>query len=96
MKMAELRFNKLPFKTLEEWEAAEKEEPNEVLEALQKTISKELRRRKAEKKQAEAMEKWAAKHGYELIKKPGTIKEGVTPAEVKPEEKKPAAKPVKM
>jgi hypothetical protein len=44
MKMAELRFNKLQFKTLEEWEAAEKEEPNEVLEALQKTISKELRR----------------------------------------------------
>lgn len=84
--MAELRFNKLPFKTLEEWETMQKDEPDETLTALQKTISKELRQRKAAKKQAEAMEKWAAKHGYELIKKEG-----------KPEEKQPpAATPFKM
>jgi hypothetical protein len=94
--MAELKFNNLPFKSFEDWENMQKDEPTEILTALQKTISKELRRRKAEEKQTKLFEKWAAAHGYELIKKPGTIKEGVTPAEVKPEEKKPAAKPVKM
>jgi hypothetical protein len=83
--MAELKFNNLPFKTFEEWENAQKDEPTETLTALQKTISKELRRRKAEKKQAEAFEKWAVKHGYEFTKKPEKEK-----AE-KPEEKKPAA-----
>jgi hypothetical protein len=89
--MAELHFNKLPFKTLEEWVTMQKDEPDEVLTTLQKTISKELRQRKAEKKQAEAMEKWATKHGYEIIKKEGK------PTEGKPEEKKSAAAaPFKM
>ena len=86
--MAELKFNNLPFKTFEEWETMQKDEPTEILTALQKTISKELRRRKAEEKQAKLFEKWAAAHGYELTKKkePG-----------KPEEKKPeAAAPFKL
>ena len=47
----------------------QKEEPTEILTALQETISKELRRRKAEEKQAKLFEKWASVHGYELIKK---------------------------
>ena len=83
--MAELKFNTLPFKTLDEWEKTQVNAGDEELHALQKSISKELRRRKAEKKQAEAFEKWAAKHGYEFTKKPEKIKEE------KPEEKKPAA-----
>ena len=80
--MAELKFNNLPFKTFEKGENMQKEEPTEILTALQKTISKELRRRKAEEKQAKLFEKWATAHGYELIKKkePG-----------KPDEKKPEA-----
>jgi hypothetical protein len=41
--MAELQFNNLPFKTFEEWETMQKDEPIEILTALQKTISKELR-----------------------------------------------------
>ena len=44
----------------------QKDEPTEILTALQKTISKELRRRKAEEKQTKLFEKWAATHGYEL------------------------------
>src|SRR5205823_4067709 len=69
----------LPFKSFEEWENMQKEEPTEILTALQKAISKELRRRKAEEKQTKLFEKWAAKHGYEFTKKPA-----------KPEEKEPA------
>jgi hypothetical protein len=88
MKMAELRFNNLPFKTLEEWENLQKDESTEILTALQKTISKELRRRKAEEKQTKLFEKWAAAHGYELTKK----KEPAKPDEKKPE----AAAPFKM
>jgi hypothetical protein len=95
--MAELKFNNLPFKTFEDWESMQKDEYSDTLTALQKTISKELRRRKAEKKETEAMEKWAAKHGYELTKKPEKIKEVVKPAEANPDEKKPAAAtPFKM
>jgi ABC-type amino acid transport substrate-binding protein len=86
--MAELKFNNLPFKTFEEWENIQKDEPNNTLTALQKAISKELRRRKAEEKQAKIFEKWAATHGYELIKK----KEPAKPDEKKPE----AAAPFKM
>jgi hypothetical protein len=77
------------FKSFEDWEKMQKDEPTEILTALQKTISKELRRRKAEEKQTKQFEKWAAAHGYELTKKkesPG-----------KPEEKKPeAAAPFKL
>ena len=87
--MAELKFNNLPFKSFEDWENMQKDEPTEILTALQKTISKELRRRKAEEKQTKLFEKWATAHSYELTKKkesPG-----------KPEEKKPeAAAPFKM
>ena len=79
--MAELKFNNLPFKTFEEWENMQKDEPTEILTALQKTISKELRRRKAKEKQAKLLEKWAAAHGYELTKK----KEPPKPEEKKPE-----------
>ena len=79
--MAELKFNNLPFKTFEEWENMQKDEPTEILTALQKTISKELRRRKAEEKQTKLFEKWAAAHGYELTKK----KEPAKPDEKKPE-----------
>jgi hypothetical protein len=84
--MAEIKFNTLPFKTLEEWEKTQINAGDEELLALQKSITKELRRRKAEKKQAEAFEKWATKHGYEFTKKPET------PAEKKPA----AAAPFKM
>ena len=66
----------------------QKDEPTEILTALQKTISKELRRRKAEEKQAKLFEKWATAHGYELIKK----KEPGKPGEMKQE----AAAPFKM
>jgi hypothetical protein len=66
----------------------QKDEPTEILTALQKTISKELRRRKAEEKQTKLFEKWAAAHGYELTKK----KEPAKPDEKKPE----AAAPFKM
>ena len=38
--MAELKFNNLPFKTFEKGENMQKEEPTEILTALQKTISK--------------------------------------------------------
>ena len=79
--MAELKFNNLPFKSFEDWENMQKDEPTEILTALQKTISKELRRRKAKEKQAKLFEKWAAAHGYELTKK----KEPVKPDEKKPE-----------
>jgi hypothetical protein len=79
--MAELKFNNLPFKTFEDWENMQKDEPTEILTALQKTISTELRRRKAEEKQTKLFEKWAAAHGYELTKK----KEPAKPDEKKPE-----------
>jgi hypothetical protein len=79
--MAELKFNNLPFKSFEEWENMQKDEPTEILTALQKTISKELRRRKAEEKQTKLFEKWAAAHGYELTKK----KEPAKQDEKKPE-----------
>ena len=45
--MADLRFKKLPFKTLEEWEASQKDEADEVLQAIQKSLSKELQKRNA-------------------------------------------------
>jgi hypothetical protein len=35
--MAELKCNNLPFKTIEEWEAAQKDEPDEALKAIQKS-----------------------------------------------------------
>ena len=73
--MAELKFNNLPFKSFEDWEKMQKDEPTEILTALQKTISKELRRRKAEEKQTKLFEKWAAKHGYEFTKKPAKPEE---------------------
>jgi hypothetical protein len=79
--MAELKFNNLPFKSFEDWENMQKDEPTEILTALQKTISKELRRRKAEEKQTKLFEKWAAARGYELTKK----KEPAKPDEKKPE-----------
>jgi len=94
--MAEIKFNNLPFKTLEEWEKAQENADDGELLALQKSISKELRRRKAEKKQTEIFEKWAIKHGYEITKKPEP-KEAAKPPEGKPDEKKPAvAAPFKM
>jgi hypothetical protein len=86
--MAELKFNNLPFKSFEDWENMQKDEPTEILTALQKTISKELRRRKAEEKQTKLFEKWAATHGYEITKK----KEPGKPEEMKQE----AAAPFKM
>ena len=86
--MAELKFNNLPFKSFEEWEKMQKDEPTEILTALQKTISKELRLRRAEEKQTKLFEKWAATHGYELTKK----KEPPKPEEKKQE----AAAPFKM
>ena len=79
--MAELKFNNLPFETFEDWENMQKGEPTEIFTALQKTISKELRRRKAEEKQTKLFGKWAAAHGYELTKK----KEPAKPDEKKPE-----------
>jgi hypothetical protein len=89
--MAEIKFNSLPFKTLEEWERTQVNAADEELLALQKSISKELKRRKAEKKEIEAFEKWAAKHGYEVTKKSEKAKKE------RPEEKKPAAAtPFKM
>jgi hypothetical protein len=94
--MAEIKFNTLPFKTLEDWEKTQVNAGDEELLALQKSISKELRRRKAEKKQAEIFEKWAIKHGYEITKKPESKEAAKTP-EGKPDEKKPAAAaPFKM
>jgi hypothetical protein len=74
----------------------QKDEPTEILTALQKTISKELRQRKAEEKQTKLFKKWALTHGYEIIRKPEKAKEGVRPQEAKPEEKKPPANPFKM
>jgi IS30 family transposase len=92
--MAELKFNNLPFKSFEDWENMQKDEPTEILTALtalQKTISKELRRRKAEEKQTKLFEKWAATHGYEFTKKPEKAKE-----EKLEEKKSAAATPFKM
>jgi hypothetical protein len=93
--MADWRFDKLPFKTLDEWEALQKDVRDEGLRAIQKSLSKELRRRNAEKKAKENLEKMAAKYGYKLepLKEEERKAEEVT----KPSEAKPAiATPFKM
>jgi hypothetical protein len=100
-KTVELRFNSLPFKTLDEWEAAQRDEPIEFLVVIQQSLTREIKRQQTEKKQVSAHEKWAEKHGYKLTKegvKPEVKKvEEVKPVEKKPEEKKPAtAAPYQM
>jgi hypothetical protein len=96
--MANALFNHLPFKNIEEWESAQKEEPDESLKAIQKSLSKEMRRRSAAKKEKENLEKLAKKHGFRLepekpepTKAVEALKEIVKPGEAKAEEKKPAA-----
>ncbi len=71
--MAELQVDNLPQHNLEE------------LKTAQKVLSKELRHKKAEEKEAETLHKLAAKHGYNLTKEV-----------VKPEEKKAEGKPVEV
>jgi uncharacterized small protein (DUF1192 family) len=73
--MAELKFDNLSLHTVEE------------LKTAQKVLSKELRRKKAEEKEAETLHKLAAKHGYKLTK--DTRK----PEEKKTEEKLTEVKP---
>jgi hypothetical protein len=43
-----LKCNHLPFKTLKEWEDAQKDEPLETLETLQKSLTREIKRKKGE------------------------------------------------
>ena len=71
--MTELQFDNLSLQTLEK------------LKTAQKVLSKELRHKKAEEKEAETLHKLAAKHGYNLTKEV-----------VKPEEKKAEGKPVEV
>jgi hypothetical protein len=51
----------------------------EELEGVRKPLSKKLRRRKAEKKEMENLEKLAAKHGFKFAKEPSVIQEIVKP-----------------
>ena len=77
--MAELQFDNLSQHTLEE------------LKNAQKALSKEVRRKKAEEKEAETLQKLAEKLGYKITKEGGKLEEE------KPTETKPAAvAPFKM
>ncbi len=77
--MAELQFDNLSQHTLEE------------LKNAQKALSKEVRRKKAEEKEAETLQKLAEKLGYKITKEGGKLEER------KPTETKPAAAvPFKM
>ena len=81
--MAELQVDNLPQHSLEE------------LKTAQKVLSKELRHKKAEEKEAETLHKLAAKHGYNLTKE--VVKPEEKQADGKPVEVKPAAAaPFKM
>jgi uncharacterized small protein (DUF1192 family) len=74
--MAELQFDNLSQHSLDE------------LKTAQKVLSKEIRRKKAEEKEAETLHKLAAKHGFKLTKDTGKPEEKKTegkPTEVKPD-----------
>jgi hypothetical protein len=69
------------------------DESDESLKALQKSLSKEMRKRSAQKKERETLERMAKKYGFRLEpEKPEPTKAAAALKEiVKPEEKKPAA-----